>query len=219
MNKKLLAALIVIVLAICGIGAYALFHKNNDTTSMTGMDMSPNTTKTASLVQKNSAVYKQYDALTGAAYDKTFLANMIVHHQGAVAMAQLALTNAKHQELKDMANSIISAQSGEISEMQQWQQDWGYPSSSGDDMQDHSAMGMMNDMAGMEDDLKGETGDAFDKAFLSQMIMHHQSAINMAAPGETNAQHQQVKDLTPAIVTAQSSEIKQMQQWQKDWNY
>ncbi len=80
-------------------------------------------------------------------------------------------------------------------------------------------MGMMNTNAGMMNELNGKTGEAFDKAFLEQMIMHHQSAINMAATGKTNAQHQEVKDLTVAIVTAQTKEIKQMKQWQKDWGY
>ena len=86
-------------------------------------------------------------------------------------------------------------------------------------MEDHSSMGMMNTNAGMMNELNGKTGEAFDKAFLEQMIMHHQSAINMAATGKTNAQHQEVKDLTVAIVTAQTKEIKQMKQWQKDWGY
>ena len=80
-------------------------------------------------------------------------------------------------------------------------------------------MGMMDDMAGMTEKLKGLTGDAFDKAFLSSMIEHHQSAINMAYPGQTNAQHEEVKTLTKAIVDAQSKEIAQMKQWQKDWGY
>ena len=118
-----------------------------------------------------------------------------------------------------MANDIISAQNGEISQMKSWQQAWGYPSSSSDNMMDHSAMGMMDEMAGMENELKGKTGDEFDKAFIEQMIMHHQGALDMAAPGEKNAEHQEVKDLTKAIVTAQTKEIKQMKQWQIDWGY
>lgn len=170
-------------------------------------------------VDTTSDTYKQYAAMTGETYDRNFIANMIAHHQGAVTMAQLALTNAKHQELKDMANDIISAQSGEISQMKSWQQAWGYPSSSSDNMMDHSAMGMMDEMSGMENELKGKTGDEFDKAFIEQMIMHHQGALDMAAPGEKNAEHQEVKDLTKAIVTAQTKEIKQMKQWQKDWGY
>ena len=160
-----------------------------------------------------------YSELKGEDYDKMFIANMIAHHQGAVDMANLALTNAKHQEIKDMANAIITAQTKEISDMQSWQTAWGYPASSGSMMEDHSAMGMMNDMAGMTDKLKGLSGDAFDKAFLSSMIEHHQSAINMAYPGQTNAQHEEVKTLTKAIVDAQSKEIAQMKQWQNDWGY
>ncbi|OYX52871.1 hypothetical protein B7Y92_04565 [Candidatus Saccharibacteria bacterium 32-50-13] len=170
-------------------------------------------------VDKSSNTYKQYAAMTGETYDRNFIANMIAHHEGAVTMAQLALTNAKHQELKDMANDIISAQNGEISQMKSWQQAWGYPSSSSDNMMDHSAMGMMDEMAGMENELKGKTGDEFDKAFIEQMIMHHQGALDMAAPGEKNAEHQEVKDLSKAIVSAQTKEIQQMKQWQQEWGY
>jgi uncharacterized protein (DUF305 family) len=69
------------------------------------------------------------------------------------------------------------------------------------------------------EELKSLTGDAFDKAFISSMIEHHQSAINMAYPGQTNAKHDEIKQLTKAIVEAQSNEITQMKQWQKDWGY
>jgi uncharacterized protein (DUF305 family) len=47
-----------------------------------------------------------------------------MHHQGAVQMAQAALQNAKHQEIKDLAQNIITAQNKEIAEMKQWQQQW-----------------------------------------------------------------------------------------------
>jgi len=170
-------------------------------------------------VDKSSDTYKQYAAMTGETYDRNFIANMIAHHQGAVDMAKLAQKNTKHQELKSMANDIISAQEGEISKMESWQKDWGYPSTSADNMMDHSAMGMMDSMAGMTAELEGKTGDDFDKAFVEQMIMHHQSAIDMAAPGEQNAEHQEVKDLAKAIVSAQTKEIQQMNQWQQAWGY
>ncbi len=170
-------------------------------------------------VDKSSDTYKQYAAMTGETYDRNFIANMIAHHQGAVDMAKLAQKNTKHQELKSMANDIISAQEGEISKMESWQKDWGYPSTSADNMMDHSAMGMMDSMAGMTAELEGKTGDDFDKAFVEQMIMHHQSAIDMAAPGEQNAEHQEIKDLTKAIISAQTKEIQQMKQWQQEWGY
>lgn len=64
---------------------------------------------------------------TGDEYDKAFISNMIVHHEGAVAMAKLSAANAKHDEIKNLSKAIISAQEKEIAEMKQWQKDWGYP--------------------------------------------------------------------------------------------
>lgn len=215
MNKnKIIIAAVILVAVVAGVGIFVASKSDKATTNN-----STQQTAETSLVDKSSAEYKQFSELKGEDYDRMFLANMIAHHQGAVDMSNLALTNAKHQELKDMANAIISAQNKEITDMQSWQSQWGYPASSGDMMMDHSAMGMMDDMASMTEKLKGLTGDDFDKAFISSMIEHHQSAINMAYPGETNAQHQEVKTLTKAIVNAQSKEISQMKQWQADWGY
>lgn len=61
---------------------------------------------------------------TGDAFDKAFLSEMIVHHQGAVEMAQQVLTNSKRPELIQLANDIIKAQNGEIHMMQDWQKAW-----------------------------------------------------------------------------------------------
>jgi uncharacterized protein (DUF305 family) len=61
---------------------------------------------------------------TGDDFDKTFLTEMIVHHEGAVAMAEAALQNAKNQEIKDMAQAIITTQTTEIGQMKNWLQKW-----------------------------------------------------------------------------------------------
>lgn len=219
-NKQLIIGAIVVVALVVGVIVFVFRDQLFNSVSV----QPPSTT---SQVDKSSPMYKQYAAMTGQDYDRNFIANMIVHHQGAVDMAKSALTNAKHQELKNLANDIISAQEEEIAEMRSWQKAWGYPSTSADSMMDHGSMGaidhsgmdMTSDMDGMMVELDGKTGDEFDKAFIEQMIMHHQSAIDMAAPGEKNAQHQELKGLTKSIVFAQTNEIQQMKQWQKDWGY
>ncbi len=61
---------------------------------------------------------------TGDEFDQAFLAGMIVHHEGAIDMAEAARTHANHAELKDMAKAIISAQSLEIAKMKEWQKTW-----------------------------------------------------------------------------------------------
>ncbi|MEO5691391.1 MAG: DUF305 domain-containing protein [Candidatus Saccharimonadales bacterium] len=72
----------------------------------------------------------------GDEYDKAFIVSMIAHHEGAVEMAKLSAKNAKHEEIKTLSTNIISAQEKEISEMKQWQMDWGYSSM----QMDHSSM-------------------------------------------------------------------------------
>lgn len=61
---------------------------------------------------------------TGDAFDKEFITEMMIHHEGAVAMAQLALQKAQHQEIKDLAAAIIIAQNKEIDDMKIWYKKW-----------------------------------------------------------------------------------------------
>lgn|SRR5574343_134966 len=61
---------------------------------------------------------------TGDDFDKEFLAQMIVHHEGAVVMAQQVLATSKRPELAQLANEIISAQTKEIEMMRNWQNTW-----------------------------------------------------------------------------------------------
>lgn len=78
-------------------------------------------------------------------------------------------------------------------------------------------MGMHDSMQGMMQGLENKTGDEFDKAFISEMILHHQGAIDMANAALKNAKHQEIKDLANAIISAQTKEINQMKEWQQAW--
>lgn len=69
---------------------------------------------------------RKLQGLSGEAYDKEFLKLMVLHHEQAVEMSQSAATNAKHQEVKDLASTVIATQTTEIEQMKQWQEEWGY---------------------------------------------------------------------------------------------
>lgn len=56
--------------------------------------------------------------------DRHFIEQMIPHHDGAIAMANLALEKAKRPEIKALAEAIIKAQSDENGQMKTWYQDW-----------------------------------------------------------------------------------------------
>lgn len=74
-------------------------------------------------------------------------------------------------------------------------------------------------MANMTEQLKSKSGDDFDKAFIEMMISHHEGAIIMAKLAPARAKHDEIKKLSEDVISAQTKEINDMRQWQKDWGY
>ena len=101
--------------------------------SVAAMQLTNNSSNEMSMGQMTTELEKK----TGDDYDKAFITYMIEHHQAAVDMAKLSADRTKHQEIKDLSLAIITAQEKEISEMKQWQSDWGYSSSSTDHSMGH----------------------------------------------------------------------------------
>lgn len=66
--------------------------------------------------------------------------------------------------------------------------------------------------------LEGTSGDELDKAFLEGMIPHHQGAIDMAEY-LVDAKHPELQQMGLEIITAQQSEIDQMNTWLQEWGY
>lgn len=84
-------------------------------------------------------------------------------------------------------------------------------------MQMHSEESMTMDS--MVQNLEGKTGEEFDKEFIKGMVEHHQGAIDMAKRAEQNAKHQEIKDLSKDIISAQEKEIELMNEWKTSWGY
>jgi|GEM_PF-5161772 len=140
-------------------------------------------------------------------FDLRFIDGMIMHHQGAIAMAKEAQTEATKQEIKDLADAIIAAQEAEIAQMQEWRQAW-YPDAA-------ATEGMGMDMGTMA----VAAGDKlYDLRFIEAMIPHHEGAINMAKEAQTMAEHAEIKALAEDIISAQEAEITQMEEWQTAWS-
>jgi hypothetical protein len=73
---------------------------------------------------------------------------------------------------------------------------------------------MMHDMAGS---LAGKTGNEFDIAFLNEMIIHHQGAVDMAQMVLTSSKRPELISLARDIIRTQEAEIKMMQNWKTEW--
>jgi uncharacterized protein (DUF305 family) len=89
-------------------------------TTSGGMDMSTSSSGMAGMPGMMTA--EQMTALTaatGAEFDRMFLEMMVMHHQGAVAMADTEIAEGTNQEALTLAESIKTSQTAEIAEMQQ----------------------------------------------------------------------------------------------------
>lgn len=155
-------------------------------------------------------------------FDLRFIDGMIPHHQGAVDMAQEALSKSQRPEIKQLAQQIIEAQEREIAELQAWRKSW-YPNQDDTPMMYDTSMGHMMPMTQEMRDgmmMKGDLGtadDQFDLRFINAMIPHHEGAIDMANQALQNSSRSEIKTLAQNIITSQQQEIDQMQQWRKAW--
>ncbi len=72
-------------------------------------------------------------------YDALFIDGMIIHHEGAIAMANQALQSTDRPEIRRMAQEIIVAQQAEIERMHAWRAAWypDLPPTAGITMDDH----------------------------------------------------------------------------------
>ncbi len=146
-----------------------------------------------------------------APFDQQFIDMMVPHHQGAVEMAEVALENAEHEEIRTLAREIIDGQQAEIERFGQIRDRLG-----GSPMEGMSEE-EMNRTMGMTDaqDLAGRR--PFDKAFIDAMIPHHRSAIEMANVALEESEDPEILEIAQGIVDAQEGEIEQMRAWRDEW--
>lgn len=149
-------------------------------------------------------------------YDLLFIDAMVAHHEGAVAMARPADSNALHPELREFARRVVADQSSEIALMMQWREQWfpGRPKTPNIlDMP-----GMATSMMDISPDhMQKLTGAAFDRMFVDMMIPHHEGAVVMAKDALTRARRSEVKALAQQIIDAQEREIEMMNRWKVEW--
>lgn len=183
----------------------------------------PTTTSAASEASANPAAHNDADVM--------FTQHMIPHHQQAIEMSDML--NGKQgidPRVTQLADQIKAAQGPEIDKMRNWLHEWGnppmppmssMPAEHGDmpaehgDMPDHGNMpGMAHGQGIMSDEdmtaLRNAQGVEAGKLFLSQMIEHHQGAIDMAQKEIKDGQYRPAVDMAHSIVTSQQKEIDTM---------
>lgn len=145
--------------------------------------------------------------------DAQFAQMMIVHHEGAVEMAELAIEQAGSDGVRALAERIAAAQGPEIETLTSWLRAWDEELPAEMDMagMDHGGM----EMDGMDQEtvmaeLSQLSGTDFDRRFLELMTDHHRGAIEMASDHLGAGDHTDALRLSEAIIDAQTAEIAEM---------
>lgn len=144
---------------------------------------------------------------------QAFLQSMVPHHRSAVEMAKVAETEGQSAFVKNLASEITRTQTEEVAQMEQIHQRL-FNAPLKPDMGAHAALGLSAQEAGMNhmDGAKMIKGkQPFDRAFVDEMIPHHQGATRMAEAVLTKTQDRQLRSLAEGIIAAQKREIAEME--------
>jgi uncharacterized protein (DUF305 family) len=146
-------------------------------------------------------------ALAGDPVDRAFVAQMMPHHQSAVAMAKIAKRRGSSHFVRKLADDIVRTQTDEISTMRSADQRLRRAGVT------KGSLGVPEHMMGMDGDVASlNTATPFDAAFMRMMIPHHQGAVTMATAELRKGKDRGLKTLAKSIIAAQQREIGQMRE-------
>ena len=183
----------------------------SDAAEPTAEPPAPAATSTAPQVEEEASEHNDADT--------EYAQMMIVHHQGAIEMADLAVDKADSEDVRALAERISAAQGPEIDEMTSWLQAWVEEGPQDADMggMDHGAMDMGGmDMGSAMTELEGLSGAEFDRAFLEMMTEHHRGAIEMSEAHLVDCSNAEARELAREIIDDQTREITEMENLLRD---
>ena len=148
------------------------------------------------------------DRMHGAAVTTEFdyLAEMVAHHEEAVAAAKQLARSARPQ-MRAFGRSIVASQTAQIDQMKGWLSEWYAGRSTDVDYQP-----MMRDLSRL-------SGDRLDRVFLQDMIPHHMMAVMTSQQLLVRgvADHDEVNALAVSIRDEQHAEIFWMRDRLASW--
>lgn len=142
--------------------------------------------------------------------DIDFAKMMIMHHQGAINMANEEMASGQDAEMKAIAQKIKSEQEKEIQEFNAFLST--YQADQPMNMEFHMEVMESMDKMGRESDLRVITGD-IDQDFAQLMIPHHQAAMENAKSVVEHGNSPVIKTMAQKIIDSQMMDIKELQEW------
>ncbi|MBC7475736.1 MAG: DUF305 domain-containing protein [Candidatus Sericytochromatia bacterium] len=143
--------------------------------------------------------------------DQDFGSMMMIHHKGAIDMANMEIHSGKEPSLKKMAQDIIKKQKKEIKDLDSMVSKLKISNKS-NTTHNKDFEKMMMDTMKMPMDMMSMDEHA-DHNFVSMMMMHHQEGVAMAKLELKHGMDATMKKMAQNIINDQEKEIKIFQNW------
>jgi uncharacterized protein (DUF305 family) len=198
----------------------AACNNNAENSSTTTTHTDTGTTHQPSLSHDSAAAHgnlmKSMDDMMGKMksvqmtgdFDVDFANMMIEHHQGGINMAEVEVSHGKDEEMKTMAQQIISKQKAEQEKLRE------FVSSYKPSGMKHGGGELQKSMTGMDSKSKAmQTNADIDKDFAVMMSEHHEHAVAMAKMQLKHGMSADLKKMAREMINDQQKEIKEFQTW------
>ena len=133
--------------------------------------------------------------------DKTFVADMTPHHALGVRMADMALSKADDVRVREFGFTMSRYQKKEFDQLNALAMAWKAEPS-------NHIHGMLTPAE--EQALGALSGAEFDRAWLTEMIRHHEGAVAMATAEVASGSDGKAKAIAKSVATVQTKEIDKM---------
>jgi uncharacterized protein (DUF305 family) len=216
MNRARMSTLVAVAVILLGTGGSVLIARSGDDAPAAAPTTAASTPPVRVLQPGRPGEANQVtdtdkvrapDGSTYNAIDTAFVQMMIVHHQQALRMAELAPDRAANTQLRALAARISAVQKTEIEVLRSWLKDRRLPET--DPSHDHATMPGMQSEAAIAT-LTADRGADFDRRFVTMMTAHHRGAQQMAGDVLRGGSDQRLSEMANEMAVEQGSEIRRM---------
>ncbi len=161
----------------------------------------------ASLMKASGSMMdKMHAKAPSGDFDIDYANMMIEHHQGAIDLSQVELSQGKDEKLKSIAQQIIDKQRKEQQALR------AYLKSAKPSGMKHGEGELQKSMEAMMTKMKGmQMANDVDKDFATMMIDHHQAGIAMAKLQVTHGMDSKLTKMAKAGIADHQKEIKELE--------
>lgn len=182
---------------------------HNDTSMASSSDMQSTTQAGSGLMKAMSDMMTKMKAVPMSGdFDADFANMMIEHHQGALDMAQVEVSQGANEKMKAMAQKILIKQKEEQEMLRSFVTNY-KPSG-----MKHGEGDLQKSMADMSEKMKAmQMGGTIDKDFATMMISHHEGGMAMQKLEVENGMSDKMKQMAQKGIIDHKKEISEFKAW------